>query len=249
MANGRNWTAEEIEQAIALYIVTPFGKLHQNNPNVINLAKRLDRTPGSIALKLVNLASIDETLDRKGMANASQLDKEVWQRSFERLFNSAASLNDQQESSNWSGFEEANQSAYVYDGTEGADVFTIKTARQGQQKFRRIVSANYENRCAITGISQTELLVAGHISPWAMDPTNRLNPRNGILMNRLHDKAFEEGLMVIGDAGEIIYTKKMDPEAKTKMKRLERNGYLWLPSKFRPDPELIRAHREAHLGK
>ena len=41
------------------------------------------------------------------------------------------------------------------------------------------------------------MLVAGHIVPWAADAQNRLNPRNGIAINALHDKAFENGLLTI----------------------------------------------------
>ncbi|MEM9278124.1 MAG: HNH endonuclease [Pseudomonadota bacterium] len=247
MAIGKNWTVDEIEQAIALYIITPFGKLHQKNPDIVDLAKKLDRTPGSIALKLVNLASIDETLDRKGMANASKLDRQVWNSSFERLFSSASLLNDEATGIP-TGFGETDQSEFSFDNNEGVDIFTIKSSRQGQQQFRKMISANYDHCCAITGISQPELLVAGHISPWASDKKNRLNPRNGILLNRLHDKAFEEGLMVISENGKIIYSDRLEGSSLTKLRDMEFDGYLRTPSKFKPDPALLRTHHEMHFA-
>lgn len=51
----------------------------------------------------------------------------------------------------------------------------------------------------MTGLSNKALLVAGHIKPWKVsDPnTMRLAPDNGLLLNALHDKAFDRGLIAI----------------------------------------------------
>jgi hypothetical protein len=244
MAKWRNWTVEEIEQAIALYIVTPFGKLHNTNPAIVELASRLGRTPSSVALKLVNLASIDETVDRKGMSNASKLDKQVWENVFNRLMRSAAQISDGPDKLATPAFGEKSQAIYEAPNGLGIDVFTIRTARQGQQKFRQMVSANYDHKCAISGISQSELLIAGHISPWAKDAKNRLNPRNGLLLNRLHDRAFEAGLMAFSDEGRIIYSERLEKEARVKLQELELDGFLQPPQKFKPDLRLIQEHRE-----
>ena len=73
MVERRNWQAEEVREALALYLVTDFGRFHSRNPDIIALASRLDRTPSSIALKLANFAALDDSLPRKGMANASAL--------------------------------------------------------------------------------------------------------------------------------------------------------------------------------
>ena len=57
---------------------------------------------------------------------------------------------------------------------------------------------NYEERCAITGINIPELLVAGHIVPWAdCTPQQKLNPENGICLSALYDKAFGKALITI----------------------------------------------------
>lgn len=250
MASGKRWTELEIEQAIALYFVTPFGRLHQNNPHVVELAKRLGRTSGSVALKLVNLASIDETLDRKGMSNFSRLDKRVWDRVFNQMLLSASNISeDNSFTSEISvGFSENQQAIFNSNATIGIDVFTITTARQGQRQFRKIISANYDYSCAVSGISQQELLIAGHISPWSKDKKNRLNPSNGILLNRLHEKAFDDGLISFDDNGGILYSDRLKPETRNKLKEIEIDGYLREPSKFKPDMKLIRTHRKTHLG-
>ena len=55
----------------------------------------------------------------------------------------------------------------------------VKT-RVNQNVFRQIVLANYEGKCALTGIDLSELLVASYIIPWADNEQERLNPENGI---------------------------------------------------------------------
>ena len=75
------WTKEELTLAINLYSKLLFGQLHQGNPAIKELAGLIGRSPGSVAYKLVNFASLDPVLKRrgiKGMSNASKLDKEVW---------------------------------------------------------------------------------------------------------------------------------------------------------------------------
>ena len=72
------WTREELILAINLYCKTPFGRIHIRNKDIIELARLLNRTPGSVSYKLANFASIDPSLDRKGASNVSKLDKEIW---------------------------------------------------------------------------------------------------------------------------------------------------------------------------
>ena len=75
------WTREELILAVSLYCKLPFGRLHRLNPEVVNLAHLIGRTPSSVAYKLVNFASLDPSLKArgiKGVSNASNLDKEIW---------------------------------------------------------------------------------------------------------------------------------------------------------------------------
>ena len=76
-----NWTRPETLTALHVYLQLPFGQLHQRNPKIKQLSGWIGRTPGSIALKLVNLASLDPAIvasGRSGMGNASALDKKIW---------------------------------------------------------------------------------------------------------------------------------------------------------------------------
>lgn len=53
------WTKEQLKLAFHLYCQLPFGRLHSRNPEIIELANLIGRTPGAVAMKLVNFASLD----------------------------------------------------------------------------------------------------------------------------------------------------------------------------------------------
>lgn len=248
MARQRLWTENEILSAIELYLLTPFGKIHSKNPEIIRLGAALNRTPSAIALKLANLASIDDSIPQSGMANASALDRQMCYTFFQRLADSARNLsNDISLEPNLSGFAARAQTEYSPPETGGTNTTRFQSVRQGQSYFRKIVLASYDNKCAMTGIEQQELLVAGHIRKWSEDVGNRMNPQNGICLNRLQDRAFEANLLAIEDDGKILYSRKLTDTTREKMKRMCETGYLTFPKRFRPNIEFLSEHRAAFL--
>src|SRR5690349_17363039 len=81
--NRRNWAEDELVKVLSLYCQLAFGQMHARNPLVIHFAEELNRSPASIALKLVNFASFDPALrarGTRGMSNTSRLDRVVWDR-------------------------------------------------------------------------------------------------------------------------------------------------------------------------
>jgi putative restriction endonuclease len=77
----RRWTEDETRAALQLYLHTPFGQFHDRNPGVVALAKKSNRSPASIAMKLGNFASLDPKIarsGRKGLCNASAQDRRIW---------------------------------------------------------------------------------------------------------------------------------------------------------------------------
>ena len=82
MASGNRWTRDQLLVVLNLYHKLRFGQLDARQPVIIDLAQRLGRTPGSVAMKLVNLASLDPVLKLrgiKGLEGASNLDRETWE--------------------------------------------------------------------------------------------------------------------------------------------------------------------------
>ncbi|WP_202971704.1 hypothetical protein [Flavobacterium covae] len=67
MATRNLWTREELILAFNLYLKIPFGKMHSTNKDVIHLANIMGRSANSIALRLVNFASVDPVLKARGM--------------------------------------------------------------------------------------------------------------------------------------------------------------------------------------
>ena len=79
--NGVKWSREETILAYELYCRTPFSKISQSNPEIKKLAELLGRTPGSVGLKMHNLAHYDPELKKRNvtaMAHGSKLDGEIF---------------------------------------------------------------------------------------------------------------------------------------------------------------------------
>lgn len=246
----RLWARDELILAINLYCKLPFGKLHSRNPEIIHLAHLLGRTENSLAYKLVNFASLDPSLHArgiKGAANASKLDKEIWNEFYNHWdvlpYESEKLLAHFENTT----VEKLNRIPEDELPKEGKERQQIVKVRVNQTFFRKTVLAAYNNTCCITGIQERDLLVAGHIRRWSDDELNRLNPRNGIAINALHDKAFEAGFMTITSE----YKIKIAPvllKQKTDIYRQYFHQYdgaeIKLLRRFLPDVEFLKYHNE-----
>ncbi len=243
------WTREELILAINLYCKLPFGKLHSRNPDVIELANLIHRTPGSVAFKLVNFASLDPQLKArgiKGASNVSNLDKEIWNEFFNNwddLFTESENLYAKKKKTTVDRLYEIDINGLPKSGEEKERIVKVRT---NQVVFRTLVMANYDFSCCITGINQPELLIASHIKPWSQDTTNRLNPKNGLALNALHDKAFDNGLItIIEDYTVKVSSILLKKESIKSIKQnfvLFHNKQITLPKKFMPDPEFLKYH-------
>ena len=61
------WTREEMILVLNLYLKLPFGKMDARNPDIIQMANLIGRTPNAVALRLVNYASYDPMLKNRGI--------------------------------------------------------------------------------------------------------------------------------------------------------------------------------------
>jgi putative restriction endonuclease len=249
------WTRGELILAINLYCKLPFGRLHRTNPQVIHLADLIGRTPNSIAYKLVNFASLDPSLQARGIrgaSNSSKLDKIIWDEFYnnweELPFESEKLLSKFENKS----IEELNQ-IDIKNLPIGEERERAVKVRVNQTFFRSSILASYNSTCCITGINQSALLVAGHIKPWSQDEKNRLNPRNGIAINALHDKAFENGLITITTDYKIkisnVLLKSKKSDSLEKYFFQYENKDIFLPSKFLPDIEFLKYHNEIRFQR
>lgn len=245
------WTRDELILAINLYCKLPFGKMHKATHEIIKFAELIGRTPSSIALKLGNFASFDPTLKErgiKGASNASKLDKQIWNEFYNNwdaaLIESEKLLAQVKHTT----IEKLNKIEIDDLPVEGKEKERLVNVRVNQSLFRTMLLATYNSKCCITKIANKELLVASHIIPWAKDEKNRLNPMNGLLLNALHDKAFENGLITITEDYSIkissLLKNKDAPESIEQLFLSYEGKQIYLPDKFRPSKEFLKVHNE-----
>jgi DNA (cytosine-5)-methyltransferase 1/putative restriction endonuclease len=238
----------ELVAAFRLYCELPFGRLHHRNPEIVALAKVLDRTPSSVAMKLVNLASLDPAITasgRKGLGNASAGDRQIW-----REFRG-----------DWTAMEEESGEVFHRLGIPEAEAATgpgllpptgetsaeaLVQVRRGQAFFRRAVLASYGGQCCMSGLAEPGLLLASHIKPWARDAGNRLNPSNGLCLSALHDRAFDQGLIGVDTdyhvrVSPVLRDQGGNALAKTWLLGLE-GTRIRLPERFLPEREFLAWH-------
>ncbi len=248
--DSRRWTHEQLRLAFHLYCQLPFGKLHAKNPEIVELAELIGRTPGAVAMKLVNFASLDPavtTSGRKGLGNASAADREVWNechRDWEHLaLESAerlASLRRQ------AGYDTATQAGAVQDYS-AVNRPTSVEVRVGQDFFRKAVLANYGSKCCMSGLALPRLLTASHIVPWAADPEQRLNPRNGLCLSAIHDRAFDQGLITVLSDSSMRVSAELGQAGSNELARMliRLDGTkIDPPEKFLPSEQFLVWHNE-----
>lgn len=248
------WSREELLLAINLYCKTPFGKIHSRNPSLIQLAELINRTPSSVAFKLVNFASLDPSLQErgiKGASNTSKLDKVIWDEFYNNWDACAFESEKLIAQLTNSTLEAHSQTDLQEPIKEGKTKEQLVKIRINQAFFRSTILASYNNTCCITGLQHPSLLVAGHIKPWSLDEANRLNPRNGILINALHDKAFENGLLTITPDYKIkisssILKKKTSLAEEAYLSKYH-NQSIILPSRFIPDTAFLQYHNDVRF--
>lgn len=89
----------------------------------------------------------------------------------------------------------------------------IIKARIGQGIFRQRILDKYHNKCLITGIDDTSLLIASHIKPWRSANNNeRISVENGLLLSPLYDKMFDIGLLTFDVNMRIVVSSRLSSE-------------------------------------
>jgi putative restriction endonuclease len=244
------WSRQELILALNLYHKVPFGKTHKGNPEIIRLAELIGRTPSAVGLKLGNFASFDPDLQARnirGLQNTSKLDKEIWDE-FYGDWNKLPLLSETLLAKKQNKSVEELHDIDTENLPKGETRDRVVKARVNQSFFRSYILAAYNGACCITGLAQRELLVAGHIRPWSLDEQNRLNPRNGIAINALHDKAFENGFITITPDHHVKVSATLLDQKKSESIdtyfRPCHNKPINLPTKFSPDPDFLRYHNE-----
>lgn len=134
---------------------------------------------------------------------------------------------------------------------EGKEAIREVKTRIGQGFFRKIILSQYRTRCCITGLNVPEILRASHITSWADDKENRLNPANGLCLSATYDAAFDRHLISFDDDYRMILSSSLNEYCtndafQVQFKNLEGSKIL-KPQRFPPDKALLERHRDKLL--
>lgn len=259
MAAEKRWTRDQLLIVLNLYHKLRFGQFDSRQPVIIDLAKRMGRTSGSVAMKLNNLASLDPALKLrgiKGLEGASNLDRATWEE-FHTAPTELIPLSQQLFDALF--VESESETTAVIPGTGilrtkrppagETEVIRVTKQRRGQDYFRDIILNNYGGVCAITGLPARELLVASHILPWSSHEAERLNVRNGICLNRLHDAAFDQHLIGFDEELRLMLSKRLKStlphQSVIHLFEAYEAQALTVPGDgIHPDPSFLASHRQ-----
>jgi putative restriction endonuclease len=215
-------------------------------------------------MKLGNLASLDPTLQLrgiKGLQGASALDRTVWDE-----FNAhPADVIPETENALATLFNARSTDEVEVLPKEGIRVTKIPPTgptvavantklRRGQSYFRNVVINNFGGRCGITELPIRELLVASHILPWGGYEAERLNVRNGLSLSRLHDAAFDRGLITFDDDLRLLLSPRLKRELPQRSVEENFGAYAGESLKYPddavlPDVSFLARHRAATFRK
>jgi putative restriction endonuclease len=248
---GKDWSRDELIIAFNLYCRTPFGKINKSNGDIIRTANSIGRTPSSLGMKMCNFARFDPILrDRnvKGLEHGSKQDESIWKEFHEDW--EGLAFESQRAITEFKGerSKEIVDEEVFLDSDVPTEAQKSVRVRLVQRFFRETVLSGYNFSCAICRLNLPMLLNASHIIPWSVDKIRRADPRNGLSLCVLHDRAFDRGLISVDDGFRIILSGEVKIAGAPKLHRvglLEIEGKkIRLPDKFRPDQAAFTYHRE-----
>lgn len=252
-----NWTEEQITVVLYEYCRRPFGQFSGTKPFIIELGKLIHRTPGAIVRKVGNLAHFDPQMKERGvggLGHTVKLDEIVWNKYFTHWDQLAYDAELLIAKFKEKGLEESLEESLNIDLSDlprGKERKQEVKRRINQDFFRKTVLSSYNYKCCITGINNSNLIQAGHIVGWSKDEENRTNPQNGLCLNILFHKAYDENLLGISPDYEIFISEKFFGE---RLKDVDQGtidyirGFdrkkLILPRRFYPDKDMLAMHFE-----
>jgi len=250
---GTKWTWDETTLALYLYCQIPFERTKRTEPAVRRLASLIGRTPSAVARKLGNLGAFDKRLADQGisgLSHTSRLDREVWEQfegRWEQLVETSSRILARLDRGDPIADTEQDEPPILPAFSGPTEREAVVRIRRAQTFFRRTVLASYGGSCAFCGLDIPELVVASHIVPWAVREDLRAEPRNGLALCAIHDRAYDRGLVAVDSDHRLVVSSKI---SRSRSKAVEamlgalEGRSIILPSRFLPLSECLRWHAE-----
>ncbi len=249
MSAAVHWSPDELLVAFRLYCRAPFGRLHGRNPEIVELSRLLGRTPSAIAMKACNFASLDPAQRARkirALQNVSQADRRLWER-FQRNPEEVA-FEAEAAHVALTGKDAPPLETELEPPAGPSEIPRVVRTRRIQSFFREAVLVSYSSRCALSDIVVPDLLNASHIIPWMADVGRRADPRNGIALNALYDRAFDRGLITFDESLRVVLSRRLrtsdTPGLHSEALLTLEGRKLRMPSRFPPDPAAMAYHRD-----
>jgi putative restriction endonuclease len=242
------WTHEELIVAFNLYCKIPFGKIHPRNPSIVSLANILGRSVNAVSWKLANFARLDPMLGQRNITGAThggKRDIEIWTEfnsDWDRLAFESEKILARMKAQSLEASAQVDLNELPKEGKEREALIRL---RVNQNFFRSSVLAAYNNKCCITGLAIPELLNASHIAPWATDIENRVNPRNGLCLNVMHDRAFDRGLITVTPDYYVRVSPRLKQGSDSALQKFlldYESATIRLPDRFMPGSAFLTYH-------
>ena len=250
MAIKNNWTREETIIAFNVYCKVPFKSSSKTNPTIIKYAHIIGRSPSALNMKVGNFGRLDPELKKQGitgLVNGSKLEEEVWNEfngNWDKLAFESEKLIAEFQNKTIDEIETIS----IEDFPKGEERETIIKARVNQNFFRSTILSSYNLKCCVTGLSIPDFLIASHIKPWSKDIDNRTNPKNGLCLNSIHDKAFDKGFITVTPDYKILvsnyFNDYLNEQAVNDFFKKYQNQSIILPDRFLPSKEFLEYHYE-----
>lgn len=247
-----NWTREETIIAFNVYCKIPFKDCSKNHPMIIKYAQVIGRTPSALNMKVGNIGRLDSKLKEKGivgLSHGSKMEQLVW----DEFYDNPEKLAYESECLIAQYAEDSVEHLVNIDLTnlpEGKDRTALIRQRVNQSFFRSAVLSAYNNTCCISGIRNSQLVEACHISNWKDDVKNRTNPHNGICLNPFFHQAYDKYFISITPDYSIVVSQRLLEDVKDDVScayfQSINKRKIFLPEKFSPDRDLLQAHYERY---
>ena len=256
------WSEDETTLALYLYYLIESGQIANRSKAIKDLALFLGRTPGSVEMKIGNLQFCDKK-NTKGLKNGGRTDELVFDRYLlhpDVLDITAKRIIDKNPADAYlipsivqaNPYEVSDNNGIVVSDFSGTETARIRKERNDQDSFRNRLLANYDQKCCLSGVSTTQLLIASHIVPWSKDKAKRLDPRNGLLLNAYLDRAFDKGIISIDSRNySVLISDKLKDERALDYFNQYRGKEILLPKNDNvwPDKQNLQYHNDVIFGK
>ena len=233
MARNNAWTREQLIMALNVYCKIPFKDVKEWHPVIQKYAPLIGRTPVALKMKVGNFGRFDPVLKAKGivgLSNGSKVDEVIWNEFWgnaEKLAYESEKLFAERAGKTVEEYADIDTFAIP----KGKEREVIVRQRVNQNFFREAVLTAYLNQCCITGINNTVLLEACHISGWADD---------GICecLGKLYKQ--EQTRQMLASA--------KDEKFLSYLRGIQGQSII-MPEKFSPDRELLSKHYEQYKAR